>query len=436
MTAIHQPIWHPFTQHAMSGPAIPIKRAEGAYLYSEDGRRILDAISSWWVNIHGHCHPEIVRAVQTQAAELEQVIFAGFTHAPAENLATALLQKAGTPYAHVFFSDSGSTAVEVALKMAIGFFAHRGDTKRRRIVALQHGYHGDTFGAMAAGARSVFNQLYSPYLFDVMHLPYPDKRQEDHTINTYKTWLAKHGDEIAALIVEPLVLGAGGMLMYPADVLEKLVSLSKQHGVLTIADEVMTGFGRTGTFLASHHITTRPDLICLSKGLTGGFLPMGATLATPDIFEAFYHPDKSKMFFHSSSFTGNALAAAAALASLRLWDREPVLARVQHIAAMHQKAAARFAKRPDIENVRTLGTILAFEVKSQEKETGYGSDSHEKADYTAAIGPRLYHAFMARNILLRPLGNTVYILPPYCMTDKDLEFLYDGIDDSLDSLRP
>jgi adenosylmethionine---8-amino-7-oxononanoate aminotransferase len=407
-------VWHPFTQHALAGPEIEIERAEGAYLYAKDGRKILDGISSWWVNTHGHCHPEIVKAVQQQASKLEQVIFAGFTHAPAEELAEKLLRVTKNNFSHVFYSDSGSTAVEVALKMAIGYWKHSGEP-RKTVVALEGGYHGDTFGGMSAGGRGPFNDVYKDFLFDVVHLPFNDMEKSFEKV--------LKGGDVAALILEPLVLAAGGMKFYSLETLQKLSALCKKYDTLLIADEVMTGFGRTGMMFACEQANVWPDIMCLSKGLTGGFLPMGATLCTSRIYDAFYQKDRSKMFFHSSSYTGNALACAAAVSSLKIWGAEPVMARIASISAAHRGAVARFEKRPDVENVRSLGTIFALDVK----DSGGG--------YLSTLGPKLYEFFMQHNVLLRPLGNTVYILPPYCITEEELDHVYGIIDIALDHLR-
>jgi adenosylmethionine-8-amino-7-oxononanoate aminotransferase len=407
-------IWHPFTQHALADPAIMIERAEGSYLYTMDKKKILDGISSWWVNTHGHCHPDIVEAVKKQAGKLEQVIFAGFTHMPAQLLATELLRVTNNHFQHVFYSDSGSTAVEVALKMAIGYWEHTGKPKKT-IVALEGGYHGDTFGGMSAGGRGPFNKLYEPFLFDVQHLPFDDMATSFEKI-------VARGD-VAALIVEPLVLAAGGMKFYSPETLKKLAEICRKNDVLLILDEVMTGFGRTGTMFAYEQADIQADIICLSKGLTGGFLPMGVTLCAGKIYDAFYQKDRSKMFFHSSSYTGNALACAAALASLAIWEREPVKARISAISGWQQQAVMRFKKRPDVENVRSLGTIFALDVK----DTGAG--------YLSGLGPRLYDIFLSHNVLLRPLGNTVYILPPYCIKEEELAHVHDVIDIALDRIR-
>ena len=413
------PIWHPFTQHGLAGPAIHIDSAKGAHLYAKDGRAIIDAISSWWVNTHGHCHPKITAAVQEQAAKLDQVIFAGFTHEPAERLAEKLLRHAGAPFKHVFFSDSGSTSVEVALKMAIGYWRHKNQNKTT-ILALEHGYHGDTFGAMALSARSVFTKIYEDFLFDVARIPFPTKSREDETLQRLETLL--RSGKVAALILEPLVLGAGGMLMYEPGVLKKMRALCDQYDALLIADEVLTGFGRTGSMFACDQANIKPDIMCLSKGLTGGFLPIGATLCRAEIYDAFYSQDRGKMFFHSSSFMANPMSCAAALASLEIWETETVLERIQAIAAAHKAAAKNFALRDDINNIRQTGAILAFDVNAPE-------------GYLSPIAPRLYDIFLSKSILLRPLGNTVYILPPYCITKEEVGHVYDVIRLALDNLR-
>ncbi len=415
-------LWHPFTQHALSGPPVFIDRAKGAYLFTKDGTRIIDGISSWWVNTHGHNHPHIVQAVQKQAAKLDQVIFAGFTHEPAEKLAAKLLEIMPPALRHVFLSDSGSTSVEVALKMAIGAHAHHGKP-RTRIVALEHGYHGDTFGAMAVGAPSIFNQIYSDHLFAVDRLPFPESGKEDITIQAFHQLLAAHGQDIAALIVEPLLLGAGGMKIYSPRVLNQLKQLCEQYGVYFIADEVMTGFGRTGTLLACEQAHITPDILCLSKGLTGGFLPLGATLCTAEIYQAFYVKDRTRTFWHSSSYTGNPLACAAAVASLELWQQPATQNSIPALCALQEKQLQKIAAHPLAENARRCGTVTAFEVKQNEQ------------GYLAAVGQELYAFFMQRDVLLRPLGSTLYVMPPYCITENDLNDVYFSIHDALDAVK-
>jgi adenosylmethionine-8-amino-7-oxononanoate aminotransferase len=411
------PVWHPFTQHAVQPEATLITKGAGAWLETADGRRIFDAISSWWVVTHGHRHPRIVQAIKDQADRLDQVIFAGFTHEPAEKLARRLVALTPPGLEYVFFSDSGSTSVEVALKMALGFWRHRGE-KRTDILALEGAYHGDTIGGMSVGERGVFNAPYDPLLFDVTRLPFPSAGREEATLNALEAACSAGG--VAALIVEPLILGAGGMLIYTPEVLSEMKRLCEAHGVLFIADEVMTGWGRTGTLFACEQAGVTPDIACYSKGLTGGSLPLAVTLCRADIFDAHYSTDRSRTFFHSSSYTANPIACAAALANLEIWANEPVLERVAAICHLHSKGLERFRDDRRFENVRQIGTIAALDIVSKD------------AGYLAAIGPRLYQSFLSRNLLVRPLGNTIYIMPPYCSGESELGLVYDAISDIAD----
>ena len=417
----HSTIWHPFTQHALLPDSILIDRTEGVYLYAKDGRRIIDAISSWWVNIHGHNHPKIVASVQEQASKLDQIIFAGFTHEPAEKLAEKLMKLTPPNLTRVFYSDSGSTAVEVALKMALGYWAYK-DKKRRGVVAFDQAYHGDTFGAMSLSYRGVFTAPYENFLFDVHRLPFPETGQEHLTVEALKKLLKKKAEIIAALIVEPLVLGAAGMRIYSASTLCALHDLCKRYGVIFIADEVMTGWGRTGTIFACDQAHVNPDILCLSKGLTNGYLPMGATLATEEIYQAFYSTDRAKTFFHSTSFTGNPLACAAACASLDLWEENNVLERIKLLHDQQAALRPRLELRKDIKNVRHIGTIMALDVC--EIRQGYLSD----------VALKLYRYFLAKGVLLRPIGQTIYLLPPYCISQEDLKFVIGTIELALDEL--
>ncbi len=400
------PVWHPFTQHGLNEPIPLVTYGKGAALHTEDGRRIVDAISSWWVTTHGHCHPAIMAAIRDQAEKLDQIIFAGWTHEPAEQLARGLIDMMPAPLAHVFYSDSGSTAVEVALKMALGYWRNRGEP-RHRILTLEHGYHGDTIGGMSVGARGVYNQAYAPLLFDVGTLPFPVGDGQ----NTLDALAAECGAGPAALIVEPLVLGAGGMLFYEASILAEMRAICAAHRVLFIADEVMTGWGRTGTLLACEQAGVVPDILCLSKGLTGGSVPLAATLATPEIFAAHRSTDKAQMFFHSSSYTANPIACAAALANLAVWRDEPVRERIATLAA---RQAARIGALTGVRNARVLGTIAACEIGGNE-------------GYLAEIGPALAAHFRDRNLLVRPMGNNVYVMPPYCIDEADLDAVYAAI---------
>lgn len=406
------PVWHPFTQHALMGDVPRIVRADGAWLVANEGRRYLDAISSWWVTTHGHGHPRITAAIRKQADELDQVIFAGLTHEPAEVVARGLVRLAPAGLAHVFFSDSGSTAVEVGLKMALGFWRNRGEP-RTRVLALEHAYHGDTAATMSVGARGVFNAAYEPLLFEVGRIPFPARGREQATYDALD--VACRRDDVAALIVEPLIVGSGGMLIYATAALAEMARICRRHRVLLIADEVMTGWGRTGTLFASEQAGVSPDIMCVAKGLTGGSLPLAATLATPEIFEAHYSTDRTKTFFHSSSYTANPIACAAARANIEIWETEPVLDRVAALARMQQKHLATFGRDRRFVDARQLGTITALDVVAGD------------AGYLAGIGPKLYEAFMARGVLLRPLGNTIYVMPPYCISENELACVYDTI---------
>jgi adenosylmethionine-8-amino-7-oxononanoate aminotransferase len=411
---INSPVWHPFTQHALTPDATLVSRGEGAWLETEKGR-LLDAISSWWVITHGHRHPRIVEAIKRQADELDQVIFANFTHQPAEDLAHALIEIAPQGLTRVFYSDSGSTSVEVALKMALGFWKNSGPENgkepRTRIIALEHAYHGDTVGTMSAGARGVYNAAYEPLLFDVVRLPFPSAGREKETLDQLKAAVAG----AAALIVEPLILGAGGMLMYSADILWEMAAICRDSGTLLILDEVMTGFGRTGTLFACEQAGISPDILCLAKGLSGGSLPLAATLCREEIFAAHYSADRSRTFFHSSSFTANPIACAAARANLEIWRDEPVRDRIAALAGRQEERLVRFRGDGRFENVRRLGTITALDLKVPD------------AGYLANVTPELMKFFHARGVLLRPLGNTIYVLPPYCTTAQDLDLVYDAI---------
>lgn len=408
------PIWHPFTQHGLQPDMIAVSGARGAWLKTRDGGLLLDAISSWWVVTHGHCHPRIVGAIEEQARRLDQVIFAGFTHAPAEILARGLIEVAPEGLSHVFFSDSGSTSVEVALKMALGYFSNIGDP-RRRIVALEHGYHGDTIGGMSVGARGIFSASYEPLLFEVERIPFPTPGSEQATIDAFDAACAN--EPTAAIIVEPLILGAGGMLIYDASVLRELKQVAERHGALFIADEVMTGWGRTGALFACDKAGITPDIMCLAKGITGGSMPLAVTLCSAPIFEAHRSSDRRKTFFHSSSYTANPIACAAAVANLELWQTEPVAERVAALEEAQRIRLAGVADDPAFENARQIGTIAALDVKV------------EDAGYLADVGPRLARHFIDRGVLLRPLGNTIYVMPPYCVGSEELDLVYSAIAD-------
>jgi adenosylmethionine-8-amino-7-oxononanoate aminotransferase len=412
-------IWHPFTQHALEAELPKVIRAEGAYLMTEDGRRIIDAISSWWVITHAHCHPRIVAAIKAQTDVLDQIIFAEYTHEPAERLASKILRLVPAALRHVFFSDSGSICVEVAVKMALGYWKHTGEP-RSRIVVMEHSYHGDTIGAMSLGARGAFSAPYEPLLFDVARIPFPAVGREAETYAALE--ILCRTQDVAALLIEPLVLGAGGMRMYAPEVLAQLYRICASQSVLFIADEVMTGWGRTGSLFACEQAAVCPDIACYSKGLTGGSLPLAVTLCSTAIYAAHYSEDRRRTFFHSSSFTANPIACAAALANLEIWESEPVLERVKSLEALQRQQLDQFRDDSRFENIRQTGTIAAMDLKVADP------------GYFAQIGPRLRASFRATNVLLRPLGNTVYVMPPYCVTREDLDIVYGAISAAADAV--
>ncbi|MES2518254.1 MAG: adenosylmethionine--8-amino-7-oxononanoate transaminase [Bacteroidota bacterium] len=410
-------VWHPFTQHQTAPFSIPIVRGEGAYLYDDAGKKYIDAISSWWVNLHGHSHPYIARKVAEQFLQLEQVIFAGFTHEPAVRLAERLLEILPKNQAKIFYSDNGSTSVEVALKMAIQYFHNQGFTKKRKVIALENGYHGDTFGTMAVGAKSGFNAPFESFLYETIYLPVPVKGQEAKSLETMKS-LMKNADEFACFIFEPLIQGAGGMVMYEPEMLEELIKLAKENNVLTIADEIMTGFGRTGKLFATDYIEVKPDILCLSKGLTGGAMALGVTSCTQEIYEAFLSEDRRKTLFHSHSFTANPLACTAGLASLDLLLSDETYNKILKINKLHQ---AFKSKNSQYQNISIKGTILSIEIQTVEG-TSYFNNIRDIA----------YKFFIEKGILIRPLGNIIYLLPPYCISEEDLKYIYGCIEEFLE----
>lgn len=410
-------VWHPYTQMQTAPQPLPVVRAEGARLFLADGRVLIDAISSWWVTVHGHAEPRIAAAIAAQAQVLEQVIFAGFTHPQATALAQSISEALGHGLRRVFFSDDGSTAVEVALKMAWQYWQNKGED-RRRVLALADAYHGDTFGAMSVSGRSVFTKAFSPLLFAVEHLPNPAEATGDACLKALAAALAQ-GD-VAALIVEPLVQGAGGMRMYSPTLLDRMGRMCKDAGVPLIFDEVMTGFWRTGKAFAMHHCDVAPDIICLSKGLTGGFLPLALTVATEEIYAAFLSDDRSKMLFHGHSFTANPLGCAAANASLALFQEAETQARIHRLAEAQATFAARLDASGKVRNARSLGTILAFDLIP---EAGGG--------YLDPAAQRIQSRLLAAGVLIRPLGEVVYVMPPYCILPEELAHVHDSLWEAL-----
>lgn len=413
-------IWHPFTSFSDTTPPILIREARGLYLHTQDGRKIMDAVSSWWVNIHGHSHPAIAKAIFEQASSLEHVIFAGFTHEPAIRLTKNLLSVLPRNQSKIFFSDNGSTAVEVAIKMALQFHFNKG-APRRKIIAFEGAYHGDTFGSMSVGGRSTFTAPFNDLLFDVESIPVPSQENADVVINQFKS-LCKGGD-VAAFIYEPLVQGAAGMVMYDPKYLDTLLSVAKTTGTICVADEVFTGFGRTGKWFASFYMAQEPDIIAVSKGITGGTLPLGVTACSEAIAEGFYSDNPSHTFFHGHSYTANPIACAAANASFQLLSNPDTWKNIQEIEFSHRRFVARLTNDKRIRDVRSLGTILAIEI-----ETG------ENTSYFNSLKKRIYSFFLDRNILLRPLGNVIYVLPPYIAQAEDLETIYSCIEEFLTTL--
>lgn len=411
-------IWHPFTQMKTAAPPLPIIRGLGAILMDENGKEYIDAVSSWWVNLHGHSHPYIARRIYEQASKLEHVIFAGFTHQPAVEIAEKLLKILPSQQAKIFFSDNGSTAVEVALKMAIQYF-HNKNEKRTKIVALENAYHGDTFGAMSVGDDLAFNRPFAPYMFSVERIAAPVPGQEEQALKQLEKLLAN--DDVAAFIFEPLVQGSAGMIMHQPEILDRLIAACKAKGVLCIADEVMTGFGRTGKTFASDHLTNQPDLMCLSKGLTGGTLPLSITTCTEKIYKAFLSNDKMKTFFHGHSYTANPIGCAAALASLELLLSEETQNNIQRICDQHAAFKQHIEHHSALLTIRQQGTILALEFKTA-----------EVTSYFNNLRDQLYNFFLERGILLRPLGNVIYILPPYVIKEAQLNSVYQAIEAALD----
>lgn len=409
--------WHPYTQMKTADDAIPIVKGKGIYLFDEQGKQYIDAVSSWWVTLHGHAHPYIAQRVSEQLNTLEQVIFAGFTHEPAIKLSENLLNLLPENQEKIFYSDNGSTAVEVALKMCIQY-SHNQGKKKKKILAFRNAYHGDTFGAMSVSARSVWTKPFGEMLFEVIFIDTPTSEN----LESLKNQIENFADEVACFIYEPLVQGAAGMLMHKAEDLSELMKFCREKGILMIQDEVFTGFGRTGKLFAANYLSQKPDIMCFSKGLTGGTMPMGITTSSNEIFESFLSDDKYKTLFHGHSFTANPLACTAALASMELLLNEETLNNIYSLTEAHLNFSKILQRHPKVENVRQTGTILAWEIKNDE-QTSYFND----------IGKLLYQEFLERGIIMRPLGNVMYLVPPYCISPFELQMIYDTILEVLDS---
>lgn len=403
--------WHPFTQMLTAPPPVTIVRAKEALLFDEEGKSYIDAISSWWVNIHGHCNPRLLKRVSEQMSKLDHVLFAGFTHPPAVEFSENLLDILPSNQSRIFYSDNGSTGIEVAIKMAIQFWYNLG-IKRHKIIALEGAYHGDTFGAMSAGERSSFSAPFTNLLFDVEFIPSPGRESSENVLQAFEKVV--FGDHVAAFIFEPLIQGAGGMLMYEPEVLDEMLAIARKAKILTIADEVMTGFGRTGRFFACDYLTSEPDIMVFSKGITGGILPLGATSCSNEIYEAFLSNNKLKAFFHGHSYTANPVTLAAAHESLQLLTESRE--QLSLIEEQHEGFIKKLSRHPKVDHVRMRGTVLAFNIK-----TG------EDTSYFNTIREQLYNSFLEKGVLLRPLGNVIYIMPPYCITREQLNEVYSAV---------
>ncbi|AXK71090.1 adenosylmethionine--8-amino-7-oxononanoate transaminase [Lysobacter sp. TY2-98] len=439
-------VWHPCTQmreHPDRLPLLPIERGEREWLVGMDGRRYLDAVSSWWTCVHGHAEPRIAEAIAQQARTLEHVILAGCTHAPAVELAERLIaiapkQVGRAPLSRVFFADNGSAGVEVALKMAFHWFRNAGETRRTKFIALENSYHGETLGALAVGDIPLYRRVYAPLLAEALFAPSPDaflatagetaEQRAHRAADALATLLAEHGHDVCALIFEPLIQCAGGMRMHHPAYLRRVRELCDAHGIFLIADEIAVGFGRTGTMFACEQAGIAPDLLCLSKGLTGGSLPLAAVLATQRIYDGFLDDSRERAFLHSHSYTGNPLGCAAALASLRIFESDDVIARNVGTASKLAERADAFRAHPRVVDVRQTGMVVAIEMTAD-------VDAHDgtAVEIAGGRGLRAYREAIARGVLLRPLGDVLYWFPPYCIDDDALDLLADTTRHAIDA---
>jgi adenosylmethionine-8-amino-7-oxononanoate aminotransferase len=407
-------IWHPFTPLEVEEDPIVIESAEGVYLYTTDGKKIIDAVSSWWVNLHGHSNPVIAKAISEQAGKLEHVIFAGFTHEPAITLAENLLSVLPKNQSKIFFSDDGSTAVEVGLKMAMQYWHNKGIKTKTKIIALEGAYHGDTFGAMSVGARDVFNQAFNRYLFDVNFIDFPNKENEEKIQSDFRKLVSR--EDVAAFIFEPLVQGAAGMRMYSPKILDQLIAIANEYEVICIADEVFTGFGRTARFFACDYLKNVPDIFALSKGITGGSLPLGATSCSSKITSAFQSSESSRTLYHGHSYTANPIACAAGNASFKLLISPECKSAIETINKSLENFKANVSGFSVIKDVRVCGTILAIELMT-----------NDTSSYYDPIRKKIYSHFLSKGILVRPLGNVIYIVPPYIISMGELQSIQSEI---------
>jgi adenosylmethionine---8-amino-7-oxononanoate aminotransferase len=411
-------LWHPYTQHKTASPPIAIVRGEGALLWDENGKEYIDAIASWWVNPYGHSNKFIADAIYKQLTTLEHVLFGGFTHEPAVVLAEKLMEILPQNQQKLFFSDNGSTAVEVALKVALQYFFNKGE-KKTTIIAFENAFHGDTFAAMATSGISFFTEAFQGMMIDVVRIPVPVLGQEQASFDALHK--AIKNQNCAAFIFEPLVQGAAGMVTYAPETLDNLLQICQENKILTIADEVMTGFGKTGKNFACDYLTKKPDMLCLSKALTGGTIPMAITTFTQEIFEAFYDDDTTKALFHGHTFTANPTGCAAALASLELLQTPEMQSNIWNINQSHLAFQKKIENHPKVAATRVLGVIFALEIKTETSESYYGT-----------LRNKLYDFFIENGVILRPVGNIVYILPPYIITQTQLQKVYEVVEKALE----
>ncbi|GEP50235.1 adenosylmethionine--8-amino-7-oxononanoate aminotransferase BioA [Flavobacterium noncentrifugens] len=411
-------LWHPYTQHKTAAIPIAISRGEGALLWDENNKEYIDAIASWWVNPFGHSNKFIADAIYKQLTTLEHVLFGGFTHEPAIQVAEKLMQILPENQKKIFFSDNGSTAVEVAIKVALQYFYNKGET-RKTIIAFEDAFHGDTFAAMAASGISFYTQAFQGMFIDVVRIPVPVKGQEQASFDALEQLIKNHN--CAGFIFEPLVLGAAGMVMYEPEALNELMSICKKNNILTIADEVMTGFGKTGKTFACDYLNVEPDMMCLSKALTGGTIPMAITTFTQELFDGFYSDDINKALFHGHTFTANPTGCAAALASIELLQTDAMQQNIERINQSHLKFESEIKKHPRVTTTRVLGVIFALEIQSENEESYYGT-----------MRNKLYNFFIKNGVIMRPVGNIIYILPPYIMTNAQLVKVYEVITKALE----
>ena len=412
--------WHPYTQHKTAANFPAIVKGEGALLWDENGKEYIDAIASWWVNPYGHSNKIIADAIYEQLTTLEHVLFGGFTHDKAVLLAEKLMTILPNNQKKLFYSDNGSTAVEVALKCALQSNYNKG-IKKTKIIAFEDAFHGDTFGAMASSGISFFTEAFKGSLLEVVRIPVPTKENEEQSLQTFKDLVKTN--EYAAFIFEPLVQGAAGMVMYSSEILDKMIAICNQNNVFTIADEVMTGFGKTGKTFASDYLDNKPDMMCLSKALTGGTIPMAITTFTQEIFDGFYDDDTNKAFFHGHTFTANPTACAAALASINLLQTEAIQNNITRVHERHLAFELKIKSHPKVKTTRVLGVIFALEIKTETQESYYGT-----------MRNKLYNFFIENGVILRPVGNIVYILPPYIISDQQLEKVYTIVEKAVDMI--